>query len=55
MTGAAPEVWEAPEVFGKEQALWAVAHAMEDLVEENTRMREELAGFRESLERREDL
>ena len=40
---------EEPEVFRKEQGEWAIGHTLEDLVGEQARMWEELAGSGSSL------
>jgi len=42
------EVWKTPKSSGREQALWVMAHVLEDLVGEQ-------AGLRESTEWQEDL
>src|SRR5882724_9478827 len=48
MASETTEVQKTPKSSGREQARWAMAHALEDLVGEQARLRE-------SMERQEDL
>ena len=48
-------VWKMPKGPNKEQALWRIAHALEQLMGEQAGFQEEMARIWESSERMEDI
>ena len=48
-------VWKMPKGSNKEQALWRIAYALEQLEGEHAGFQEEMAQIQESSERMEDI